>query len=229
MVSEQLSVTHKSVLGIVGPGGFGREVLPIALRSWAKNQDSISAGRFFFVETIPSSLEVEGIPVISEEDFLSLQCDQRFFNIAISDSQVRKTIASRLLKAGAIPYSLIAPNADIAYSAEIGVGAILSPYSSITANARVGAFFHQNMYSYVAHDCVIGDYVTVGPRVSINGNVRVNDHVYIGTGAIIRQGDEANPIVIGEGAFIGMGAIVGRTLAAGGTLVGYPAREVPRL
>jgi len=229
MVSNLFSVSHKSVLGIVGPGGFGREVLPIALNSWAKIQNSISAGRFFFVETFPSSLEIEGIPVISEEDFLSLQCDQRFFNIAISDSQVRKTVASRLIEAGAVPFSLTASNANIAYSVELGQGAILSPYSSITANSRVGSFFHQNMYSYVAHDCVIGDYVTVGPRVSINGNVHVNDHVYIGTGAIIRQGDESEPIVVGEGAFIGMGAIVSRNVEAGATLVGYPAREVPRL
>jgi hypothetical protein len=34
----------------------------------------------------------------------------------------------------------------------------------VTASAKIGAHFQCNIYSYVAHDCVIGDFVTFAPR-----------------------------------------------------------------
>jgi acetyltransferase-like isoleucine patch superfamily enzyme len=45
----------------------------------------------------------------------------------------------------------------------IGDGAILSPFTCITSNVRIGKSFHANLYSYVTHDCIIGDYVTFAP------------------------------------------------------------------
>lgn len=48
----------------------------------------------------------------------------------------------------------------------------------------IGRSFHANIYSYVAHDCIIGDYVTFAPSVKCTGNVVIEDCVYIGTGAM---------------------------------------------
>ena len=59
--------------------------------------------------------------------------------------------------------------------------------SDVTASASIGRHFQCNIYGYVAHDCVIGDFVTFGPRVCCNGNVRVEDGAYVGTGATIKQ------------------------------------------
>jgi acetyltransferase-like isoleucine patch superfamily enzyme len=39
-------------------------------------------------------------------------------------------------------------------------------------------------------------------------NIHIEDHAYIGTGAIIKQGTPDKPLVIGKGAVIGMGAVV---------------------
>ena len=88
----------------------------------------------------------------------------------------------------------------------------------------IGTHFHANIYSYVAHDCVIGDYVTFAPRVSCNGNVHIEDDVYIGTGAVIEQGTPDKPLVIGKGATIGMGAVVTKDVPPGAVVVGNPAR-----
>lgn len=41
-----------------------------------------------------------------------------------------------------------------------------------------GRHFHANLYSYVEHDCVIGDFVTFAPGVKCNGNVVVEDYAY---------------------------------------------------
>jgi acetyltransferase-like isoleucine patch superfamily enzyme len=94
----------------------------------------------------------------------------------------------------------------------------------ITSNTQIGKFFHSNLSSYVAHDCVIGDYVTFAPNVQCNGNVQVEDGAYVGAGAIIKQGTINNPIVIGKGAIVGMGAVVTKNVEPFTTVVGNPAK-----
>jgi acetyltransferase-like isoleucine patch superfamily enzyme len=106
----------------------------------------------------------------------------------------------------------------------MGEGALLCPFVTITSNIRIGTAFHANLYSYVEHDCVIGDYVTFAPGVKCNGNVHIEDHAYIGSGAVIKQGALAEPLVIGRGAVVGMGAVVTKSVPAGVTVVGNPAR-----
>jgi acetyltransferase-like isoleucine patch superfamily enzyme len=110
----------------------------------------------------------------------------------------------------------------------IGTGAILCPFVTITSNIRIGKHFHANLYSYVEHDCVIGDYVTFAPGVHCNGNIVIEDHAYIGSGAVIKQGKLGRPLVIGRGAVVGMGAIVTKDVAPGTTVVGNPARQLSK-
>ena len=99
----------------------------------------------------------------------------------------------------------------------------MSPFVTITSNVIIGKCFQANIYSYVAHDSRVGDFVTFAPGAKCNGNVVIEDNVYIGTGAIIRQGRPNKPIVIGQGAIVGMGAIVTKNVPAGVTVIGNPA------
>ncbi|MBP6191585.1 MAG: acetyltransferase, partial [Acinetobacter sp.] len=107
---------------------------------------------------------------------------------------------------------------------ELDEGSALSPFVTIGSNVRIGKCFQANLYSYVEHDCVIGDFVTFAPGVKCNGNIHIEDHVYIGAGAVIKQGTPAQPLVIGRGAVVGMGAVVTKSVPAGVTVVGNPAR-----
>lgn len=217
----------KNYFGIIGAGGYGREVMPLAKKQL---KEDISMGRsevLFVVEEHVDQNYVNGCRVVSLNNFLSLP-DSKSFSIAIGNSKVRERIANICISAGAKPFSIQSENVVILDENEIGDGCILSPFSTITSNAKIGKFFHANIYSYVAHDCEIGDFVTFAPSVKCNGNVVVEDHVYVGTGAIIMQGKHNKPLTIGRGAVVGMGAVVTKNVPPGVTVVGNPARPLTK-
>lgn len=146
--------------------------------------------------------------------------------LAIANGTVREKLAARLAQDGVQSWSVQAANVVRMDDVELGEGAALSPFVTLSSNIRVGRHFHANLYSYVEHDCVIGDFVTFAPGVKCNGNIVVEDHAYIGAGAVIKQGVPGKPLVIGRGAVVGMGAVVTKSVPAGTTVVGNPARPL---
>jgi sugar O-acyltransferase (sialic acid O-acetyltransferase NeuD family) len=226
-----LNSNHKKVLiGLYGAGGFAREVMPLVMEQLAKDQSLYPNSLFesCFVEPNPQAEKMNFYPLISEDEFLKTVCDERLFNIAVGDSRLREKIANACLAQRMTPLSIRSAQSVIYDENQIGEGSIICAFSVVTSNAQIGKFFHSNIYSYVAHDCIIGDYVTFAPNVHCNGNVHIRDHAYIGTGAIIKQGTPAKPIVIGEGAIVGMGAVVTKDVPPFTTVVGNPAKPLVR-
>lgn len=216
-----------AVFGLVGAGGFAREVMPL-VRAQLVTSNDVPPSSVFFVETDPRAAVVNGMPCISEADFFALPAAARHYNIAIGDSLVRQRIDEEWTALGALPLTIRAADATVLDEVSLGDTAILCGNTIITSNATIGRGFHSNLFSYVAHDCVIGDYVTFAPGVHCNGSVHIGDHAYLGTGAILRQGTPDKPLVIGAGATVGMGAVVTKDVAPGETVVGNPARPLVR-
>lgn len=212
--------------GIVGAGGFGREVIPVAREMLASLHKADDFELVFVVEGGETGV-INGHRVMADHDFLGAG-EEKFFNIAIADYKARERIAGRFIESGAQPFSIFARNCVRFDANKIGEGAIFCPFTMITSNATIGRFFHANLYSYVAHDCRIGDFVTFAPSVHCNGRVIVEDYAYVGTGAVIRQGGDAKPIVIGRGAVVGMGAVVTKSVEPFTTVVGNPARPLEK-
>lgn len=204
--------TETDLLGIVGAGGFGREVSSYATELGLRHT---------FVETGPSPASGSLSP-----ELFAAEAARNSFVIAIANATVRKRIAEEFRLIGLKAGTLVARSAFVSDQASIDNGAIICPFSCITSNAQIGRHFHSNIYSYVAHDCVIGDYVTFAPGVCCNGNVHIEEGAYIGTGAKIRQGTLGKPVVIGKGAVVGMGAVVLDSVPDGATVVGSPARVI---
>jgi sugar O-acyltransferase (sialic acid O-acetyltransferase NeuD family) len=211
------------VYGLIGAGGFGREVMPLVQAQFAEQISDGSAEVCFVVEDDEAAGTVNGVPLLSMTAF-SQRSGRLHFNVAIADSKARARIAGHCEELGMRPFSILAENSINLSSNNIGPGLIFCHYAMVTSNASIGRFFHCNLYSYVAHDCVIGDFVTFAPGVKCNGRVFIEDHAYIGTGAILRPGTHDAPFVIGRGAVVGMGAVVTRSVPAGATVFGNPAR-----
>ncbi|WP_171334090.1 NeuD/PglB/VioB family sugar acetyltransferase [Acinetobacter tandoii] len=211
-------------IGVYGASGFGKEVMPLVRQKFP----TLKKEQFVFIDDGQAGNTLSGYPVLSYADFLANTSIKKGVVIAIANSQVREKLTAQLATDQIPQLHLQANNAVISEEAEIAEGSLFCAFTCVTSNAKIGKAFHANIYSYVAHDCVIGDFVTFAPSVKCNGNVHIEDHAYIGTGAIIKQGTPERPIVIGRGAVVGMGAVVTKSVPAGVTVIGNPAKPLGR-
>jgi len=211
--------------GLVGAGGFGREVMPL-INNMIRDQADCEC--VFLVEEKNTHDEINQKKVLTIDEFFAHPAAEKYFNIAIADHTARKRIAELMISIGAKPYQINANNYIELDNNQIAEGAIFCPFTTVTSNAKIGKFFQANIYSYIAHDCVIGDYVTFAPNVHCNGGVIIEDQVYAGTGVIIRQGTKDKPIIIGQGAILGMGAVITKSVPAFTTVIGNPATPLLR-
>lgn len=210
-------------VAVFGASGFGREVMPLARSCWVDKGEIYDLA---FVDDSPPEESINGHVIATYTQWIERSATSWHINIAIANSAVRESLVQRCADDGVHFFEVRAPNVVQMDDVHIGEGAILSPFVTLTSNIQIGRHFHANLYSYVAHDCVIGDFVTFGPGVKCNGNVVIEDHAYIGAGAVIKQGHPGKPLVIGRGATVGMGAVVTKSVPAGATVVGNPARPL---
>jgi sugar O-acyltransferase (sialic acid O-acetyltransferase NeuD family) len=210
---------------IFGISGCGRGVMPLVRQQLQAELASAQAD-LVFVDDHPRGPLVNKQRVLTYAEWLAEPASSRHINIAISNSQVRQSLVHRCAADGVHFFEARADNVVQMDEVELGEGAVLCPFVTLTSNIRIGRHFHANLYSYVEHDCVIGDFVTFAPGVKCNGNVHIEDHVYIGSGAVIKQGQLDAPLVIGRGAVVGMGAVVTKSVPPGATVVGNPARAL---
>jgi sugar O-acyltransferase (sialic acid O-acetyltransferase NeuD family) len=208
------------LLGVYGASGCGRGLMPLLRAEWNSPDTDI----LFIDDAISAPKSVNGHAVLSWTKFLDHEALSKSVCLAIAAPATRAKLAEKCIAAGIEIIGTTASSVIIMDAVEIAAGACLSPFVTLTSNIRIGRCFHANLYSYVEHDCVIGDFVTFAPGVKCNGNVVIEDGAYLGAGAIIRQGTAQRPLRIGAGAVVGMGSIVTKDVAPGTTVIGNPAR-----
>jgi sugar O-acyltransferase (sialic acid O-acetyltransferase NeuD family) len=211
------------LIGVYGASGFGREVMPL-VKSQISHRENAGSFELVFIDDNDNGTLLNSHRVVSFQDFCDTSARTKSVSIAIASSKVRERLFNKCAENSIGLFTTFGPNALVLEENIIGSGSIFCPFSMVTSNTIIGKCFHANIYSYVAHDCVIGDFVTFAPGVKCNGNVVIEDHAYVGTGAIIKQGTPGEPLVIGRNAVVGMGAVVTKSVSAGVTVVGNPAR-----
>lgn len=111
------------------------------------------------------------------------------------------------------------------FCCDIGIGAQIDP-SCIFHHSGLGCVIHQD--AVVGRNCRFFQHVTIGsawpggssPGVGVP---KVGNDVFLGCGCVL-LGD----IDIGDGAVIGANAVVTKSVPAGCTIAGIPARIVKR-
>ena len=206
------------LIGIYGAGGCGRGIAPLLLKFKSKN-------KIVFIDDTKHKKIINEFECINYKEFLKIKKNKRVV-IAIANSKIRKSIFKKVKK-DKIKFNNLFDNLATNFGNNyIEEGYLISPFVTIASNVRIGKQFHANLYSYVEHDCVIGNFVTFAPAVRCNGNVVIGDNVHIGSGAIIKNGLPNKPLIIGSNVVVGAGAVVTKNIKKNTTVVGNPAKRL---
>lgn len=138
---------------------------------------------------------------------------------SISDPIGKRKVVNMLRERGAVFANLIHPTAIINDYTKIGNGLIMYPHSTIGVNCNIGNFV--TVSGEIAHDNVIGDFVTLSGGATLSGHVTADEAAFFGAKSIV-----APDIKVGKEAFVCIGSVVIRNVRAGTKVLGNPAKRI---
>jgi len=206
---------------IIGGGGLGREVLDIFE---VDNKSHNTWEILGFIDDNPEmhSQLIRGCPVLGGVDwFSSSEAKDVKAVIAIGDNKTRKKIAERAINYGAKFCNILHPSVIKTKHIELGEGVIITAGCIFTNNIIIKNHVIINLDVTIGHDALIEDFVNLNPGVHINGNNRILEGAYIGSGAVTIQN-----ITIGKWSTIGAGAVVVRDIPDKVVAIGVPAKPI---
>ena len=112
--------------------------------------------------------------------------------------------------------ALIGPEVVIGENSVIGANCILSGFTKIGNDVRIGAG------SYIGHDTIIEDHSFLSNHVVVGGSVKIESYCFIGLNATIR-----NKIVLGKHTYIGAGAVLLQDTKEKQVFIARPAELLP--
>lgn len=208
-------------IGIYGTGGHAREVL------WTAQRAGLTVEYFVIGHTPPTDTVSLGLPCLRVEDVAAASAPR--MHVAIGNPAGRGRVVQELEARGFSFATLIDPSAVVGGTCSLGDGTYIGAHSVLTTDIVCGRHVQINVRCSVSHDCRLGDFVTLGPGVTICGNVHVMRGALLGAGCTVSNGTSEKPMIIGADAVVGAGAVVIRDVAPGETVVGVPARARSRV
>tara|TARA_B100000787_G_C16083003_1_gene245352 strand:- start:37 stop:669 length:633 start_codon:yes stop_codon:yes gene_type:complete len=202
-------------LGIIGTGGFAREVLQLAMDIHKKNSDFFCEINFIELDEYFEQEFVDNIRVLKLSN-----CDlaKMKFVIAVANPMIKNRILKQLPKKLKFT-SIISQLAFIANDFKPKKGLIVMPFSYVSCNVKIGKHVHINSHCTIGHDTIIGDFSTTACSVMISGNNDIGNYCYFGMNSSTRQG-----LSICDNVTIGLNAGVVKDITTAGTYIGTPSK-----
>ena len=177
-----------------------------------------------FIDDQSTDSEFTGYPVLGNQDLLTQRAYRHCLvvNNVYSRPIHRMTVTQTIRSLGKPAPSLIHPGIRVARSQLANEGIVAMAGAQIGSLSTLGEYCVLRFNSIVNHHNQIGSFAFIGPGATLCGHVTVGHQAYIGAGAVIRE-----HLHIGDHALVGMGSVVVKSVPAGATVCGNPARTNP--
>lgn len=217
-------MTDKARLVILSAGGTAKDVVSIVADINRRNAGVYEIVGFLDDNLALANSTVMGKPILGTlSSARDLDPDIQFVNALGSPRSFRQR--PELVRTLGIPNdrfaTIIHPSAILAEGVRIGRGCLIYPNVVMMTDSCLADHVTVLANSTINHDTFIGAYSILASGVQVSGNVRVGGCCYLGSSSCLIQG-----IQVGDLALIGMGATVIRSVEAGKTVVGNPARVI---
>lgn len=201
---------------ILGAGGHARSVVDAIEKA---------GGRILVVAGEPRGLWPNGTQFVDDDS----QAVQSAFGegcsvaLGIGGNATRARVYGEVRQASADLSPVLASTATIGRSTSVGSGTVILEHAHVGPAATVGIGVILNTAAVVEHDCHIGDFAHIAPGATVLGGARVGRLSFVGAGAIVLPGVE-----VGDDCVVGAGAVVTKNVESRTTVLGVPAKPVPR-
>ena len=180
-----------------------------------------------FVDDDPlKSREMFGLKILGDAKYLIERVGRGRVAVAlgIGDNFDRRLVAERCIAANVRLLTAVHPSATVAASAKIAPGVVIMAHAVVNVDAviQLGAII--NTGAIVEHDCKVGKFAHLSPKVAIGGHAQIGDLSWLGIGvAVIPK------VQVGTGSIVGAGATVVTDVEDWVVAIGTPARVSRKL
>lgn len=205
-------------IAIAGAGGFSKEIyLTINDINKAENKWEFIG---FFDDNVPKGKLFMDFQVLGNMNDLN-QIDETVDVIIAAGKSYNIISILKKLNSGKLVFpNLFHPSCQFLHfeSLSIGVGNIIQPYSSLSADNKIGNYNVFNAGARIGHDTVIGNYNTFATATLISGGVEIGDQNDFGMNSGILQYKK-----VGSRNVIAPMSILFKSIKDNGHYMGVPA------
>lgn len=208
---------------IYGAGGHAQVVADAVLAARVAGHGDVELVGFVDDDPEKAGTFILGLPVLgtlAQATSIAHDCAV----VGVGHNRTRLHIAGLCRTQGIRLLRVVHPRATVAADAEIAEGSLLCAGVVVNSGSRIGANVILNTGCTVDHHNVIGEAAHIGPGAHLGGDVEIGEGALVGIGAIVMPQRR-----VGAWSIVGAGALVTRSLPAGITAMGAPARVVGKV